>query len=219
MQFLTETRDALDEYLCLTGPDLDDSLLMLGESAARIVPDCVGLSLTLADEDLTFTLVETDRLHDAAGDAGVTTEEPSDEDAPLDEESWAQAAREEAAAGVASSLCLSMVHHGRVVGDLHLYASSPDAFRGRHQDLAVALGASASGAVTNADLGFESRRRAEEAPRKLREQHVIEVGVGILAAREDLDLEAARERLHAAAGRAGLSDVQAAQLLVDMHRG
>ena len=216
MQFLSETRDALDEYLSLTGPDLDDSLLMLGESATRIVPDCVGLSLTLLDEDLTFTLVEPERL-DAGADATAPTD--ADGDAPLDEAAWASAAREEAAEGVASSLCLPMVQHGRVVGDLHLYASSPDAFRGRHQDLALALGASASGAVTNADLGFESRRRAEEAPRKLREQHVIEVGVGILAAREELDLEAARVRLRAAAERAGLSEAQAAQLLVDMHRG
>lgn len=216
MQFLSETRDALDEYLSLTGPDLDDSLLMLGESATRIVPDCVGLSLTLLDEDLTFTLVEPERL-DAGAD--VTAPTDADGDAPLDEAAWASAAREEAAEGVASSLCLPMVQHGRVVGDLHLYASSPDAFRGRHQDLALALGASASGAVTNADLGFESRRRAEEAPRKLREQHVIEVGVGILAAREELDLEAARVRLRAAAERAGLSEAQAAQLLVDMHRG
>lgn len=216
MQFLSETRDALDEYLSLTGPDLDDSLLMLGESATRIVPDCVGLSLTLLDEDLTFTLVEPERL-DAGADRTAPTD--ADGDAPLDEAAWASAAREEAAEGVASSLCLPMVQHGRVVGDLHLYASSPDAFRGRHQDLALALGASASGAVTNADLGFESRRRAEEAPRKLREQHVIEVGVGILAAREELDLEAARVRLRAAAERAGLSEAQAAQLLVDMHRG
>jgi len=216
VQFLSETRDALDEYLSLTGPDLDDSLLLLGESATRIVPDCVGLSLTLLDEDLTFTLVEPERL-DAGADATAPTD--ADGDAPLDEAAWASAAREEAAEGVASSLCLPMVQHGRVVGDLHLYASSPDAFRGRHQDLALALGASASGAVTNADLGFESRRRAEEAPRKLREQHVIEVGVGILAAREELDLEAARVRLRAAAERAGLSEAQAAQLLVDMHRG
>lgn len=224
MQFLPATREALDEYLSVSEPDLDDSLLMLGASAARIVPECVGLSLTLHDEELTFTLVRSSPGTATARSvraASPAPEPPAPEgaDALLDEERWAVAARGEAASGVASSLSLPMLQDGRIVGDVHLYASSAQAFVGRHQDLALALGASAAGAVTNADLAFESRDRAGEAPRRLREQHVVEVGVGILAAREDLELETARARLHEAATRAGLSDWQAAQLLVDMHRG
>ena len=223
MQFLQETREALDEYVSLTEPDLDDSLMVLGDSAARIVPECVGLSLTLHDDELTFTLVGSPRrvaaTIDSRADLPATDPPNGADDEPLDEERWADAARDRAARGVASSLSLPMLQDGRVVGDVHLYASSAQAFVGRHQALALALGASAAGAVTNADLAFESRRRAVEAPRRLRERHVVEVGVGILAAREDLELEVARTRLHDAAARAGISDPQAAQLLVDMHRG
>lgn len=222
MQFLPATREALDEYLSFSEPDLDDLLLMLGASAAGIVPECVGLSLTLHAEELTFTLVRDPRRGAAPTLSRIdrpAPDPPVGADALLDEETWAAAARDEAASGVASSLSLPMLQDGRVVGDVHLYASSTQAFVGRHEALASALGASAAGAVTNADLAFESRCRAVEAPRQLREQHVVEVGVGILAAREDIELETARARLHEAATRAGLSDPQAAQLLVDMHRG
>ena len=58
MEFLPHTQEALDEYLNLSEPDLERSLLTMGDSVARIVPDCVGMSLTLYDEDdLTFSLV------------------------------------------------------------------------------------------------------------------------------------------------------------------
>jgi predicted transcriptional regulator len=53
----------------------------------------------------------------------------------------------------------------------------------------------------------------------LREQQAVEVGVGILAAREALEVEVARERLHDAAVRAGISDRQAALVLIHVHTG
>ena len=130
----------------------------------------------------------------------------------------ARSTRASAAAGVASSLSLPIIDHDRVVGGINLYASSSDAFSGHHRDLADALGASAAGAVANADLSFETRRRAEEAPRQLRDLRLTEVATGILAAREGLDVETARHRLVDAAHRAGISEVQAAEVLIRIHQ-
>ena len=238
MEFLPHTQEALDEYLNLSEPDLERSLLTMGDSVARIVPDCVGLSLTLYDEDdLTFTLVAPsvpaprgEPSRDTDPRRSALTDEPVDEVAdeaarvaagvsdPLDEDTWASFARASAAAGVASTLSLPVVDHDRVVGGINLYASSADAFVGRHGDLAEVLGASASGAIANADLSFESRRRAEQAPRQLRDQRLVDVAVGILAAREDVDLDEARDRLEDAAARAGVSEAQAALVLIRIHQ-
>jgi GAF domain-containing protein len=232
MEFLPHTKEALDEYLTLADPDLESSLMTMGDSAARIVPDCVGLSLTLYDEDdLTFTLVasslplaEIDAMQYLDGGPCVTAVEENAERSEdvqdlLDEERWALFARASAAAGVASTLSLPVVDHDRVVGGINLYASSADAFSGHHRDLATALGASAVGAVANADLAFETRRRAEQAPRQLREQRLVEVATGVLAAREGIDVQAARQRLLDAASRAGISEAQAALVLINVHQG
>ena len=229
MELLPHTKEALDEYLNLADPDLEDSLRTMGDSAARIVPDCVGMSLTLYDQDdLTFTLVapelprpraEATPYADAAPDRAEEQAEPAEVwEGVLDEERWADFARSSAADGVASTLSLPIVDHDRVVGNVNLYASTEDAFSGRHRDLANALGASASGAVANADLSFETRRRAEEAPRQLRDLRLTEVGTGILAAREGLDVDTARHRLHEAALRAGISEVQAALVIMRIHQ-
>lgn len=231
MDFTSHTQEALDEYLSLADPDLGTSLMRMGDSASRIVPECVGLSLTLYDEDLTFTLVasslpmaEIDAMQYLGGGPCVQTvhDGTQREEAItdlLDEERWALFARASAAAGVASTLSLPVLEQGRVVGGINLYASSSDAFSGHSVDLATALGASAVEAVTNADLAFDSRRRAEQAPARLRVQQALDVATGILAARDGLDIETARARLHDAAVRAGISDAQAAVVLINVHHG
>jgi GAF domain-containing protein len=229
VEFLHRTKEALDEYVSLTDPDLEGSLLTMGDSAERIVSECVGLSFTLIDQDLTFALVApslpagTTNIRPVPQDIprrGAKTDRcPSEGPEVLDEDEWAFTARSESAEGVASSLSLPVLDEGRVVGGITLYASSADAFTGHHAELAAALGASADGAVTNADLGFEARRRAEEAPRRVRDEQVVEVGTGILAARLGLELETARWRLHEAALQADVTDAQAATVVITAHRG
>ncbi|MEO5853155.1 MAG: hypothetical protein ABIQ15_11650 [Nocardioides sp.] len=97
---------------------------------------------------------------------------------------------------------------------LSLYASTADAFSGHHEELGRALGALAAGVVTNADLGFDSRRRAAEAPGILRDQQLTDVAVGILAAGEDGDLGVGMARLTDAAARAGVTVARAAQMFI-----
>lgn len=94
---------------------------------------------------------------------------------------------------------------------MNLHASTPDAFEGRHDELAQALHASAEGAVTNADLAFETRRKAAEAPARLADLEDIDVATGIIAASHDIDTDAARARLGLAALKAGITTAQAAR--------
>jgi GAF domain-containing protein len=229
VEFLPDTQAALNEYLSLTDPDLAETLAAMGSSATRIVPECVGLSLCLYTEDLTFTLVasnlvlaELDAMQYLDGGpcvAAVEENQGREESVVdmLDEERWQLFARASAAAGVASTLSLPILADGRVMGGINMYASTAQAFVGHHQELADALGASAVGAVTNADLAFHSRERAARAPAQLRDQQITEVAVGIIAARKELEIETARSHLWDAADRAGISVPQAARVVVAVH--
>ena len=107
------------------------TLLDMGRKAKEIVPQCVGLSpAMLQDGRLTLTLAAS---HEeiAALDAVQY----------LDGGPWADGAQEAtvvnvgeggildevtAAAGVASSLTLPIMEHGRVVGTVNLYAATSD---------------------------------------------------------------------------------------------
>ena len=226
MEFLPETQRALDEYLSLSDPDLSESLTTMSDRATTIVSTLVGLSLCLIDDGLTFTavasslrLAELDAMQYLQGGPCVAAVEDlvvrnERMDDLLDEERWLLFARASAASGIASTLSLPVVADGRVVCGINLYASTPEAFTGHHEELGHALGALAAGAVTNADLGFDSRRRAAEAPGILRDQQLTDVAVGILAAGEDGDLGVGMARLTDAAARAGITVAQAAQMLI-----
>ena len=223
MELLPQSREALDEYVA-TVDDLEHELRVIEGWALRTVPECVAMSVTFHDDDLTFTLVESPGPGD--GSTGPTTaggadgtREPSGGENALDEGWWAEMARSRAWAGIASTVSLPVVDGGRVVLSIDLYASTAHAFHGRLDALAEALGASEAGAVTNADLGFDSRRRAEEAPGRLRDQRMIDVAVGLIAAREGVTVEVARAMLGRAAQRASVGDVQAALVVHGLHQG
>ena len=119
-------------------------------------------------------------------------------------------ARERAFAGIASTVCLPVVEAGRAVLNIDLYASTAYAFRDRIDGLVEALGAWQAGAVTNADLGFETLRRAEQAPERLREQRLVDVAVGLVAARMAVTTDMAALMLREAAERAGVTESEAA---------
>ena len=121
-------------------------------------------------------------------------------------------ARERAFAGIASTVSLPVVEHGRAVLTIDLYASTAHAFHDRIDELVDALGIWQAGAVTNADLGFDTLRRAEAAPERLRQQRVVDVAVGLVAARMGVTTQHALELLGSAAERAGVSREQAARV-------
>lgn len=218
MDLLPQSRHALDEYVASSGDDFEHELRTIESWATRTVPDCVAMSVTLLEDDLTFTMVSPDSVEEVDARSDPSHERPPSRWtarwAVLDEQGWAELAQDDRAPGIASTLSLPVIDRGRVVLTIDLYASTPHAFEERVDELADALGVWQAGAVTNADLGFATRQRAMEAPDRLRDQRVIDVGVGILAAREGVDIAQARDLLRASAMRAGIAPVQAATVVL-----
>jgi hypothetical protein len=87
---------------------------------------------------------------------------------------------------VASTLSLPVLVSGYVVGSVNLYASSSDAFDGRHEALARIFDAWAPGAVTNAGSPSTTRRVAERAPELLREDVDLAIASSVIANRDNL---------------------------------
>lgn len=221
----------LERDAAIEDDDLLERLRGLSTQVQELVPDCIGLSVAVRDEDLSVTLVATDAevaLLDAVqylGDgpclAAVRQEEVVELNGEevLDEEEWRIFARASAAAAVASTLTLPVVVDERVAGSVNLYAASAHAFTGLHEQLAELFGAWAPGAVANADLSFSTRRAAEDAPRRLRERARFDTAVGLVAAREEVPLEEARERLVSAAERGGVSLGRLANAVISYYSG
>ncbi|MEO5852303.1 MAG: GAF domain-containing protein [Nocardioides sp.] len=212
---MPETDEALDELVGHDDRDLRAQLLDLGHRVQQIVPRCVGVSLTLVRERLTLTLVS--KRHDEPpphpGAVG-----PDGGDDPLSEDLWSRDALADAAEGVLSTLSLPMRRGGEVVGGVTMYAATLEAFDGHHAELATALGALATDAVTNADLSFSSRAAARLAPATVADMRDIDVAVGTLAAWQSRDVEAVRDSLEEAARWGGISLVHAARLVLRLRR-
>ncbi|WP_167880549.1 GAF domain-containing protein [Nocardioides guangzhouensis] len=191
----------------------------------ELVPDCLGISLALLDHDVTLTLVANpsefvllDALQYLVDDSG-TPRSPDDAAAPgadqepadvLDERRWRRLSLESSARGVASTLSMPVFDHDRLVGAVSLYGGSPNAFGGQHEELADVLGAWAEGAVTNADLSFASLASATRAPRKVAGSILVAQAAEILARDLEIAPDAARQHLHRAAARAGVTPVELA---------
>jgi GAF domain-containing protein len=202
------------------------TLLRMGRRAVSIVPECVGLSVALLDQGLTFTLAATSEVVaglDAvqyvdggpcvlgAHEDAIVDVAPDDQ---LDEDRWLMYAQATAAAGVRSSLTMPILDaDGVVIGTVNLYAATSDAFVGHHDQLAEAVHGSAAKAVTNADLSFSTRLAAVEAPQRLSEQNEVDVALGMIAASQGVDIATAQERLRQAAARANISETQAARAI------
>jgi GAF domain-containing protein len=225
---LPETAEALAEFLSFEDPKVDEAFVGMGEKARTIVPELVGLSLTLVQEGVTFTLAAPglgvasldamQYLDDGPCERSVEQVEPiiAEVQDLLDEGVWHVYARAAAALGVASSLSMPIIHDGEVRGGLNFYASSPHAFTDRQDRLAHALGASAEHAVSNADLSFTTRLQAVRAPGLLREANRIDTATGITAARFRESVEQARARLEKAAARANVPLAIVADVLISV---
>jgi hypothetical protein len=94
-----------------------------------------------------------------------------------------------------------------------LYAATSDAFEGHHEAFAPAVGASAEHAIANADLSFSTRLAAAQSPTRLADQGDIDIAVGIIAARQNVDIPTAQQLLQEAAARAGIRPGQAARAI------
>ncbi|GAA1808073.1 hypothetical protein GCM10009795_061610 [Nocardioides hankookensis] len=118
-------------------------------------------------------------------------------------------------ASIMSSLSLPLAEGGVV----DLYATTPHAFGEHHQRLAEVLGASAAGAVSDADLGFRTHDAARRAPEVLRETVTVEVATGMLAGLLDIEVDDAHVRLTRSATRVGIAEPVLARAVTDLVRG
>jgi len=221
---LPETVQALRELAIRGEADLGTQLFAMATRIRELVPELVGLSLGMLEDQVTLTLVSSteeiaaiDAVQYLDGGPCIDAlQGPSDIEVAVadlfDEARWQMYARATAAMGVASSLSLPVSHEGRVVGGVNLYATTADAFEGLHEAIAGAVGSTAEQAVANADLSFSTQLQARRAPDRVREQADIDIAVGIIAESQQVDVAQARQRLRDAAARAGISEFQAAKV-------
>jgi hypothetical protein len=214
-------------FLASYGQDrrIETTISTMAQRVRKIVPECIALSLGMVQEELTFTLVSETReialldalqyLDDGPCVSAAREAQPRESRQGVDEDKWQLFARGQTVAGVASTLSLPMMSDGRVTCGVNLYASTPDAFDGHHDELAAACGAWAQGVVTNADLSFTSRLRAAAAPTRLREKAFVDSAVGFIAAHQSVDMETAASRIRQAAARAGVSEADVAKFILD----
>jgi GAF domain-containing protein len=226
MEPVPETLEAIRRLTRYGDTEVATELLRIGRQVSELVPETVGVSLGLLADRLTFTLVASNEiaqqmdvvqyLDDGPCVASVhdgSTVATSFEDL-LDEDRWQLFARAMSANGIQSSLSLPIIRHGRAVAGVNLYASTPDAFDGHHEGLARICGAWAPGAVANADLSFSTRAEAAATPGRMQDQNAVDQAVGMLAESQRMDLDTSAERLRQAADRAGISESQAARLII-----
>ena len=169
----------LDYGPLVDSEELLAEMLELAAQVCVIVPECVAMSVSSCATGVSFTLVSADLAGVEAENQSRGTScrvapegglgaSPRAFEQLCDEESWQTLAMGTAAHGVLSSLTLPVMEAGRVVGSVDLYASTRTAFDAHHQQLATVFGAWADGAVSNADLSFETQRVSEQASAILR---------------------------------------------------
>jgi GAF domain-containing protein len=203
--------------------DLVENLRQTAAQVGQAVPECVAISISHFDRDLTFTLVVTSdefRVLDAAqylegGPCEAAAIEGDEVHLPdvLDEDRWQLFALASAIHGVRSSLSLPLRRADTVYGSVNFYGSTEHAFIGREHDLAVMFGAQVEEAVANADLSMASLGRAREAVDTLDENERINEAIGILAERHRMTIDEARASLVDAAHRAGITAIALAELV------
>lgn len=219
MELIPESLRADDWFgpFLVDDQDLLEQLTTLGHQVVALVPDCVGLSVSMIEHGVTFTTAgrgPVTKLLDAvqyvddgpcltAMDAGAVVAW-SDTDVEDPERAWHAFARATSSVGVASSLSLPVMRAGVVIGGFNLYASSDHAFDGHHETLADLLGAWAPGATTNADLDFTTLDLARRAPELLRESTDLVVASAALARLLGCGGTEATERLRRAAFQSSL---------------
>lgn len=224
----TATADQLYGPFLYQDADLLEQLVCMGDAVRLIAPACVGLSLSLTEEGVTFTVVANgprDALISEAQPPGgatcgnsVARDEAVAHDAadPLREESWSSYAAAASTAGMASTLSLPVRDHEVITGGFNLYGSTRTTFDGHHHTIARILGAWADGAVTNSDLDFTTRDEARQAPHLLRETTRLSVAAAMLALDKAMTVEEAVEELDTVASRAGVSLTALVDSMIDV---
>lgn len=228
MEPIPETVEALEELGPFVGDPIHDQLINTARAVTELVPSCVGLSVAVFEHDLTFTLEATDEqvraldavqyLDDgpcvAAAEVAETVE--ISDTSSLDETKWRLFAQVASRLGIHSTLTIPLHDQGEVAGTVNLYACAPNAFDGKHEDVAALVGGWAPGVVLNADLSFSTRALATAAPAKLAAEAVVQHALNLLTSARPLTPEDALQRLVQAATRSGIEVHEVAKIIVNL---
>ena len=222
MEPLPETSTAARLLRFRTHHDMLPELRLKAARVGALVPDCLAVSLSLLDHNVTLTLVASgtdfvllDALQFMArssacpDDQAVDAGEGATRDI-LDEHAWQRAASEASAVGVASSLTMPIFDYDRLVGAVSFHGGSANAFGGHRQELADIFGARSDAAVTNADLSFAARLSAGDAPRRVAGDIVVDQASHTLGRELGIEPATARQHLQATAADAGIGVVELA---------
>jgi GAF domain-containing protein len=206
--------------------DLVGYLRAITRFALNEVPQCVGISITIIDDQgIPFTVTATDPyvrtldgtqyLDDGPCLDSIRHGDPIAVDDVLDERRWHAYAESAAARGIRSSLSLPLLFDGSTIGALNLYGSSPAAFDDRAHLLAELISGHAALAIRNADLSLQMADRAAvtSAAPSAEPDSRVEQAVTVLAQHKQLSPDEARHRLHSAAARAGSRPAQLAEAI------
>jgi hypothetical protein len=203
------------------------ALLDEGRTIADIIPGLAGISVGRLDGDVVATWAATDRIASvldasqylaggpcvaAVCDGRVVETRPAASPATA----WPLFARAATAAGVRATLSLPVqAADGRgPVGSVNLYATSEDAFEGRHDELVAWCARWApAAAVARGGQSFSVRHQQAAGPERHRDQNAVDWFVATLATELGTDVAVAAERLRSAAVRAGLGESEVAQSL------
>ena len=228
MELIPASAEALHELDRTSHHDHTADVQRLAREIQEIVPSCVGVSITVDNGAMTFTLVASsdvalrlDAAQHAVGGPSLEALQRRQEqvvDDVLDEDRWHSFARAAAASHVRSSLALPLSTDDRLTGSLTVYAADPHAFAGTNPRLRALAGVPVGALVTNADLEFTSRDHADDAPRALDEGTLVNQAVGILMGTHGLDPGAATARLEEAAATGGVSVSDAARAVLRDNR-
>jgi GAF domain-containing protein len=223
---IPETRDALRRMALLGEVGIDDQLARVTQSLSAVVPALVAFSVGIARHGVTLTYVSS-RLEAARLDGVQYVDDGPCQQAArsgevvavghddlLDEGRWQLFAQAGATSGIRSTLSLPVLDSTHVIGGVNLYGSHADTFVGRHEEVAALVGGWAQGAVTNADLTFQTRVEATHAPQRLEEVETVHVAVGVLVEAKRVSADVAEAQLYEAAARAGIPVVSLALMVI-----
>lgn len=198
--------------LVLREETLETTLQRIVDVANRAIPDTVGVSITLQRGRTPYTAVTTSPQVQAidereyAVDEGpcisaMETGELQLLDDVATETRWpkfVQVCREE---GLASTLGVPLRVGEQTFGAMNVYALTPSAFTGSHQEAARLLGDQAGVALGNHRTYDECNQRIAQLQEALDSRVVIEQAKGILMATEGIGPDDAFDRLRSRSQR------------------
>ncbi|GEO97052.1 GAF and ANTAR domain-containing protein [Kocuria turfanensis] len=213
--------------MLLSQDDATAAVSRLARAAQQMIPAAAGAGVSLLDTAGTrVSTAATDPVVEAADAAQYelgtgpcltawATQEPQRIEDTTTETRWAGWEAAAAASGIRSVLSTPLVHRGRALGALKVYATTPGAF-GPDEERLLGLFAEAAATLLGAAQPVETPTRLNEALKTaLATRETVGLATGVLMAQEHLAPEAARTALLETARAQGRRVAEVAAELIE----